>query len=330
MPLLLAITAYNFMSKQLVLIGGTANARLTAEVAKVLKITAIPVEVKKFKDGETYCRITQSVRGAEVFVIQSTSAPVNDNLLELLIIIDALKRASVKEITAIIPYYGYARQDRKAAPREPITARLIANLLETAGVHRIITFDLHTDQIQGFFNIPVDHLSVAPVLAQAIKAKKLNKPIIVTPDVGGTKRARRLAALLNLDLAIIDKRRTAANESEILNLIGNVEGKSAILVDDMIDTAGTISNAAQALKTHGAKDVYVCATHAILSDPAIERLSIPEIKEIIVTDSIELAPAKKIAKINIVSLAPFVASAIKCVFEGKSVGEMIQTEFKFN
>ncbi|MBD3164613.1 ribose-phosphate diphosphokinase [Candidatus Woesearchaeota archaeon] len=312
------------MKRHLTLLVGTASKKLGEKVATHLNEELTPINVKSFNDGETYIRINKSVRGSHVFVIQSTSPPVNDSLMELLITVDALKRASAKEITAVIPYFGYARQDRKSTSREPITAKLAANLLESAGVNRVVTFDLHVDQIQGFFNIPVDNLGAMPILARPIIEKKLKNAIIVSPDVGGAKRARRFAELLGVDMAIIDKRRTEHGKSEIMNLIGEVKGKTAILIDDIIDTAGTISNAASELAKRGAKDVYICATHALFSKDAVEKLGNKDIKEIIITDTIELPKEKITEKIKAVSLSKFLAELIDCIFEGSPMGVIVE------
>lgn len=312
------------MKKHITLLSGSSNPELAEKISKNLGIELTPVDIKRFNDGETYVRVEKSVRGSHVFIIQSTSPPVNDKLMELLILIDALKRASAKEITAIIPYYGYSRQDRKAASREPITAKLVASMIEKAGANRVVCFDLHVDQIQGFFNIPVDNLSGMPIIAKSLIDKKLKDVVIVSPDVGGATRARRLAKALDTDMAIIDKRRPAHGKSEIMNIIGEVEGKNAILIDDIIDTAGTISNAASAIKKKGAKDVYICATHAILSKEAIKKLSNEDIKEVIVTDSIKIPEEKKIPKIKVVSLAPFISELINCIFEGEPMGVIVE------
>jgi ribose-phosphate pyrophosphokinase len=316
------------MKKHINILGGSANPELAIKVSKHLGIDLTPIESKKFNDGETYVRITKSVRGSHVFVIQPTSTPANDNLMELLIIVDALKRASAKEITAVIPYYGYGRQDRKATSREPITAKLVADLLETAGIHRVVTFDLHVDQLQGFFNIPVDNLSAIPIIAKSLIEKKLHNAVIVSPDVGGATRARRLAKLLDVDIALIDKRRPAHGESQIINVIGDIKGKSAILVDDIIDTAGTISNAATELKKRGAKEIYVCAVHPVFSNEAIKKLSNPDIKEVIVTDTIKIPEEKKIDKIKVVSLAPFIAELISTIFEGSPMGIIVESKYE--
>ncbi len=315
------------MKKHITLLSGSANPELAKKISKRVGIELTPVETKRFNDGETYVRVGKSVRGSHVFIIQPTSPPVNDNLMELLILVDALRRASAKEITAIIPYYGYSRQDRKATSREPITAKLVASLIEQAGVDRVVTFDLHVDQIQGFFHIPVDNLIAMPILAKTIIEKKLDDIVVVSPDVGGATRARRLAEALDADMAIIDKRRTAHGESQIMNLIGDVEGKNAIIIDDIIDTAGTISNAASELKKCGAKEVYLCATHGILSKDAMKKLSNKDIKEVIITDTIN-TPKDKIDKIKTVSLAPFISELINCIFEGEPMGTVVQGKYE--
>ncbi|MBI2140278.1 ribose-phosphate pyrophosphokinase [Candidatus Woesearchaeota archaeon] len=308
------------MTEKISLIAGTANRPLAEEISTYLDVPLTPVEIKHFNDGETYAHIQKSVRGSIVFVIQPTSPPVNSHLMELLLIIDALKRASAKEITAVVPYYGYSRQDRKAQPREPISARLVANMIEKAGADRLVTFDLHADQIQGFFDIPVDNLEAHPILAEHILDLGIRDAIVVAPDVGGAKRARRLAQLLNTNLAIIDKRRPAHGKTEVLNIVGEVKGKNCILADDIIDTAGTISGAAKALKHKGAKDVYVCATHALFSGNAVEKLSIPEIKKVIITNSIFLEPQKRFSQLTVISLASILAESINTIFEGKAMG----------
>jgi ribose-phosphate pyrophosphokinase len=311
------------MAKRICLISGSANNELSKEISEYLKIPLTPAEIKKFNDGESYVHIEKSVRGANVFVIQPTSPDVNDHVMELLIMIDALKRASAKEITAVIPYYGYSRQDRKSTAREPISAKLVADLLEKAGVNRVVTFDLHVDQIQGFFNVPEDNLEALPLIAEYIIDKKLNDIVIVAPDVGGTKRARRLAQLLEVPLAIIDKRRPKHGEVEVMNIIGDVDGKTVLIVDDIIDSAGTISSAAKALKEKGAKEAYICATHGLLTGPAIERLSDPDIKEVILTNTIKLPKDKMIDKIKVISVAPLLAEGIKRIYEGEPMGVLL-------
>ncbi|MFH1564866.1 MAG: ribose-phosphate pyrophosphokinase [bacterium] len=315
------------MKQKLILISGTSNPQLASDIAKNLNVELTPTTIKKFNDGETYVRINESVRGSSVFVIQSTSTPVNDNLMELLITIDALKRASAKEITAVIPYYGYSRQDRKSTSREPITAKLVASMIETAGADRVVAVDLHVDQIQGFFNVPSDNLTAIPILAKAIADKKLKNIVVVAPDAGSATRVRRLADLLLVDLAIINKRRQAHGESKVMELIGDVKNKNAILLDDMIDTGGTIANAAAKLKKQGAKDVYICATHAIFSKDAIKKLDSKYVKEVLVTDTIKLPKSKQIPKIKVVSMAPFISELINCIFQGNPMGAVVEEKY---
>lgn len=309
---------------ELKLISGSANKKLAEEISSYLNVPLTPVEIKKFKDGEIYCHVKKSVRGSNIFLVQPLSPPVNENLMELLILVDTLKRASAKEITAVISYYGYARQDRKAEPREPISAKLVANLLTKAGVNRVVTFDLHADQIQGFFDIPLDNLGALLLIANYLLDKKLDDVVIVSPDAGGTTRARELGKLLNASLAIIDKRRPAHGEAKVMHIIGEVKGKTAILVDDLIDTAGTITKAAEALLEKGAKEIYVCATHAIFSEPAIERLKNKAIKEIIVTNTIDIPKKKLIKKIKVISLAQLLAESIKRIHEGTPMGFLFE------
>ncbi|AQX52959.1 ribose-phosphate diphosphokinase [Priestia flexa] len=299
-----------------------SNKALAEQIAKVIGVELGKCSVDRFSDGEVQINIEESIRGCDVFIIQSTSAPVNEHLMELLIMIDALKRASAKTINIVIPYYGYARQDRKARAREPITAKLTANLIEKAGATRIITLDLHAPQIQGFFDIPIDHLVGVPILGEYFKSKNLDDVVIVSPDHGGVTRARRLAERLKAPIAIIDKRRPRPNVAEVMNIVGQVEGKTAILIDDMIDTAGTITLAANALIESGAKEVYACCTHPVLSGPAIERIQNSKIKELAVTNSIALTEEKKIDKVTELSVAPLMAEAIIRVHEEESVSTL--------
>ncbi|RST71136.1 ribose-phosphate diphosphokinase [Siminovitchia acidinfaciens] len=301
-----------------------SNRALSQEIASAIGLELGKCTVNQFSDGEIQINIEESIRGCDVYVIQSTCEPVNKNLMELLIMIDALKRASAKTINIVIPYYGYARQDRKARAREPITAKLVANLIETAGATRVITLDLHAPQIQGFFDVPIDHLMGVPILADYFKEKEMANDdlVIVSPDHGGVTRARRLADRLKAPIAIIDKRRPRPNVAEVMNIVGNVEGKTAILIDDIIDTAGTITLAVNALKEAGAKDVYACCTHPVLSGPAIERIENSDLKELIVTNSIPLPEEKKIDKIKELSVAPLIAEAIIRVHENKSVSTL--------
>lgn len=299
-----------------------SNKALAEQIAKVIGVELGKCSVDRFSDGEVQINIEESIRGCDVFIIQSTSAPVNEHLMELLIMIDALKRASAKTINIVIPYYGYARQDRKARAREPITAKLTANLIEKAGATRIITLHLHAPQIQGFFDIPIDHLVGVPILGEYFKSKNLDDVVIVSPDHGGVTRARRLAERLKAPIAIIDKRRPRPNVAEVMNIVGQVEGKTAILIDDMIDTAGTITLAANALIESGAKEVYACCTHPVLSGPAIERIQNSKIKELAVTNSIALTEEKKIDKVTELSVAPLMAEAIIRVHEEESVSTL--------
>ncbi|MDI7260508.1 MAG: ribose-phosphate pyrophosphokinase [Thermodesulfobacteriota bacterium] len=298
---------------------GNSNTELVEKITKHLGTTIGKSLVKNFSDGEINVEINESVRGMDVFVVQSICYPVNTNLMELLILIDALKRASAERITAVLPYYGYARQDRKVSPRAPISAKLIADLITTAGASRILTVDLHAGQIQGFFNIPVDHLFAAPVLLDYLKGLK-NDVVIVSPDAGGVERARAYAKRLNTSLAIIDKRRESPNVSQVMNIIGDVEGMVAVLVDDLADTGGTLARAAYALMEKGAKTVYACCTHPVLSGRAVEILSEAPIEEIIVTDTIPLREeAKACPKIKIFSISSLLADAIRRIYEDESV-----------
>ncbi|RHW31805.1 ribose-phosphate diphosphokinase [Neobacillus notoginsengisoli] len=300
-----------------------SNFPLAAEIAKFIGVELGKCSVTRFSDGEIQINIEESIRGCDVYIIQSTGAPVNENIMELLIMIDALKRASAKTINIVMPYYGYARQDRKARAREPITAKLVANLLETAGATRVITLDLHAPQIQGFFDIPIDHLMGVPILSEHFRNRDLNGDIvIVSPDHGGVTRARRMAERLKAPIAIIDKRRPRPNVAEVMNIVGHIEGKVAILIDDIIDTAGTITLAANALAENGASAVYACCTHPVLSGPAIERIQNSNIKELVVTNTIELKDEKKIDKITALSVAPLIGEAIIRVHEEQSVSTL--------
>jgi ribose-phosphate pyrophosphokinase len=312
----------NYRDPKLKVFTCNANPQLAKEIADHIGLPLGNAEVVRFSDGEIQIKLNESVRGADVFVIQSTSAPVNQNLMELLIMVDALKRASAKSINVVIPYYGYARQDRKARARDPITARLVANLLETAGAHRVIAMDLHAIQIQGFFDIPVDHLLGVPILAKYFLEKDLPDIVVVSPDHGGVTRARKLAERLEAPLAIIDKRRPEPNVAEVMNIIGNIDGKTAILIDDIIDTAGTITLAANALVESGAKGVYACCTHPVLSGPAVERITNSKIEELIVTNTIALTDERLIPKISVLSVAPIIGEAIIRVHEELSVSKL--------
>jgi ribose-phosphate pyrophosphokinase len=300
-----------------------SNKPLAEEIAKVIGVELGKCSVTRFSDGEIQINIEESIRGCDVYVIQSTSSPVNENIMELLIMLDALKRASAKTINVVVPYYGYARQDRKARAREPITAKLVANLLETAGATRMITLDLHAPQIQGFFDIPTDQLMGVPILSEYFKGKELNGDIVVvSPDHGGVTRARKMAERLKAPIAIIDKRRPRPNVAEVMNIVGNIEGKIAILIDDIIDTAGTITLAANALVENGAKEVYACCTHPVLSGPAIERIQNSKIKELVITNTINLPEEKRMDKIVELSVAPLIGEAIIRVHEEQSVSTL--------
>jgi ribose-phosphate pyrophosphokinase len=302
---------------------GTAHRKFAEDVCEKLDVPLSSATVGKFSDGEINVKIDESVRGKDVFIIQPTGAPVNDNLMELLIMVDALRRSSAHTITAVIPFFGYARQDRKAAPRVPITAKLVANMLETAGVERVITIDLHAGQIQGFFDIPVDNLYGSLIFSNYIKGKNLKNPIIASPDVGGVARAREFAKELGLDMVIVDKRREKANESEVMNIIGDVKGKDVILIDDMVDTAGTMVKAASALKLKGATSVMACVTHPVLSGPAYERIEDGELDELVVSDSIPLKNTK-CSKIKVLSATAIFAEVIKRVYSNESVNTLFK------
>lgn len=301
---------------------GNSNFELAEQIAEIMGKQLGKSTVSKFSDGEVSVSLWETVRGIDVYIIQSTYKPVNDSLMELLIMIDAMKRASAGRINAVIPYYGYARQDRKAKARDPITAKLVANLLVSAGADRILTMDLHASQIQGYFDIPVDHLLGIPILVNYFKEKRLSDLVIVSPDHGSVTRARNMAHPLDAPIAIVDKRRPKANVSEVMNIIGDIEGKNCILVDDMIDTAGTITNAANALKELGAKDVYACATHPILSGPAIERITNSEIKELVLLNTAPIPEEKQIEKIKVLSVAPLFAEAMTRVFNNDSISRL--------
>lgn len=308
----------------IIIFTGNSNAPLVDRICKELGIDKGACVVSQFSDGEISIDIQETVRGKDVFVIQPTSGPVNDNLMELLIMIDALKRASAGRISAVVPYYGYARQDRKVRAREPITAKLVANLITIAGANRLIAMDLHAGQIQGYFDIPVDHLTAIPILAQYFKDQLGSENFAaVSPDLGGVTRTRAFSNKLdNIPIAIIEKRRPKANVSEVMNVIGTIEGKDCILVDDIVDTAGTICKAAEALKKYGAKKIYGCATHGVLSGPAIERLENSVLEKFVITDSILLPEDRKIDKIEVVSVAPLFADAIRRVHSNDSISKM--------
>ncbi|MCM8709584.1 ribose-phosphate diphosphokinase [Clostridium sp. SYSU_GA19001] len=313
--------------KDIKIFTGNSHKNLAKEIADILGVSVGQSNVGKFSDGEISVDINETVRGSDVFVVQSTNAPVNDNLMELLIMMDAFKRASAGRITAVIPYYGYARQDRKAKARDPITAKLVADILTAAGADRVLTMDLHAAQIQGYFNIPVDHLLGAPILAKYFIDKGFHERedvVVVSPDLGSVTRARKFADRLHAPIAIIDKRRPKANVSEIMNVIGDVKDKIVILIDDVIDTAGTICNAANALADMGAKEVYACCTHSVLSGPAIERIEKSAIKELTMLNTINLPQEKKLDKFKILSVAPVFADAIRRIYEDMPVSKLFE------
>ena len=308
----------------------SSNRPLAEKIAEAVGLELGKISISRFSDGEVKVNVEESIRGAHVYIVQSTSDPVNDNLMELLIMIDALRRASAKTINVVMPYYGYARQERKAQSREPITAKLVANMITSAGADRVLTLDLHAPQIQGFFDIPVDHLIGVPLLADYFLEKGLfgEDVVVVSPDHGGVVRARKLADFLKSPIAIIDKRRPRPNVSEVMNIIGDVAGKKCIIIDDMIDTAGTITLAAAALLDKGADSVYACCTHAVLSGPAVERLDESEIKEVIVTDSIQQPEGRHLDKLQTISVGTLVGEAIKRIHENRSVSPLFQEKFK--
>jgi ribose-phosphate pyrophosphokinase len=301
---------------------GNSNHELAEEIASIMGKPLGKSTVSKFSDGEISVSLWETVRGIDTYIVQSTCDPVNDSLMELLIMIDAMKRASAGRINAVIPYYGYARQDRKAKARDPITAKLVADIITSAGADRVVTMDLHAPQIQGYFNIPVDHLLGMPILVKYFREMRLDDLVIVSPDHGSVTRARNMAHPLDAPIAIVDKRRPKANVSEIMNIIGDIEGKNVVLVDDMIDTAGTITNAANMMKDMGAKEVYACATHPILSGPAIERIQDSAIKELVLLNTIPLPAVKKINKIKLLSVAPLFAEAMIRIFTNDSISRL--------
>jgi ribose-phosphate pyrophosphokinase len=315
-------TGYKRVNRELKVFSGNANLSLAQEICKYLKIPLGKINLTKFSDGELYCQILENVRGKDVFIIQPTCCPVNSNLMELLIMIDAFKRSSATRITAVMPYYGYARQDRKDKPRVPISSKLVADLLTAAGTDRILSMDLHAGQIQGFFDIPVDHLYAMPVLIDHLKRMRLPDLTVVSPDAGGVERARSFAKRLNADLAIVDKRRTAPNEAEIMNVIGEVDGRNVVICDDMIDTAGTLVNTAIALRKKKAKKIFACATHGILSGPAIGRLRNAPIEGIIVTNTVSMDASKILPNMTILSVAKILGKAIQSIHEETSVSNL--------
>ncbi len=322
--------AYSFSSSEglppmnkLKIFAGNSNLPLAREICGQLAVPLGSAKVRNFSDGEIMVEVGENVRGRDVYVIQSTCAPTNNNLMELLVMCDALKRASAERITAVIPYFGYARQDRKVAPRTPITSKLVADLITTAGADRVLSMDLHAGQIQGFFNIPVDHLYAAPVILEDISSRFRGKVVVVSPDAGGTERARAFAKRLDAGLAIIDKRRSGPNVSEVMHIIGDVVGKPCVIVDDMIDTAGTLCQAAKALQSEGASEIYACATHAVLSGPALERINESCLQEVLVTNSIPTdGKLKDCSKLRILSVAELLAEAIRRIHGDESVSSL--------
>lgn len=311
------------MNDDLQLFAGSAHRRLAEDIAAYIGVNLGDIEIGKFSNGETRISVQESVRGQDVFIIQPTCQPANDTLMELLIVIDALKRASARRINAVIPYYGYARQDRKVRPREPITAKLVANLLTTAGADRVVTVDLHAGQIQGFFDVPVDHLTAIPLIAEFIRSLGLEEAAVVSPDSGGVPRARELSNRLGVGLAIIDKRRSGPNQVDEMTIIGHVAGRDVVIVDDIIDTAGTITMGASMLKERGARRVFACCTHPVLSGPAVERLAKAPLDGIIVTDSLPLSEeAARLRNLRVLSVAPLVGEAILRIHQHLSVSKL--------
>jgi ribose-phosphate pyrophosphokinase len=309
--------------KRLMVFSGTAYPELGEEVATGIGVTLGAVDVSRFSNGEIYVRYLESVRGVDAFVVQTCAESVNDNLMELLLMIDALKRASAKRITAVMPYYGYSRQDKKTLAREPISAHLVADLITVAGADRVISVDLHAGQIQGFFDFPLDHVTALPLLASYVVQKNLSNLVVVSPDAGRVKVAKKLSDRLHVPMAIMHKRRPDKNVAEIVHVIGEVDGMNCVLIDDMVDTASTMVEAADALKKYGAEEIYACATHPILSGSAVERIELSSIKELVVTNSLPLPPDKKIDKITVLSIAPLLANTITAVFKEESVSEIV-------
>ena len=312
----------NIHGKDIKIFAANSSKELAQKIADQMGMPLCKCEVSTFSDGEIAVSIQETVRGSDVFVVQSTNAPVNNNLMELLIMIDALKRASAGRITAVMPYYGYARQDRKSKSRDPITAKLVADLITTAGADRVLTMDLHAAQIQGFFNIPLDHLVGMPILAREFVKKGIEDLVVVSPDLGSVTRARNFANFLDAPIAIIDKRRPKANVSEVMNIIGDIKDKNVVIIDDIIDTAGTLCNAANALKERGAKSVRACATHGVLSGPAIQRIKDSAIEELILLDTIQLPEEKHLDKIDVVTVAEVFAEAIKRIYNDQCLSSM--------
>jgi ribose-phosphate pyrophosphokinase len=311
------------MAYELKLFSGNANRPLAEEIAQLLRMRLGDADVSRFSDGEVYVQINENVRGQDVFVIQPTCPPVNDTLMELLVMMDAFKRASARRITAVLPYYGYGRQDRKVMPRVPITAKLVADLITAAGCHRLLAVDLHAGQIQGFFNIPVDHLFAAPpVIVDYLAKKDLQDLVLVSPDAGGVERARAIAKRLNAGLAIIDKRRDGPNVALFMYLIGDVKNKDVVVIDDMIDTAGTLIQAVEAVKREGARRVLACAVHGVLSGPALKRIEESPLEEVIITNSVPMTPGKASPKVHVLSVAPLLAEAIRRIHDEESVSTL--------
>ena len=310
------------MAYELKLFSGNANRALAEEIAQYLRVPVSDAEVTRFSDGEIYVQVNENVRGADVFLVQPTCPPVNDTLMELLIMVDAMRRASARRITAVLPYYGYARQDRKVQPRVPISAKLVADLLEAAGIDRLLALDLHAGQIQGFFSVPVDHLFAAPVIIDYLGKKDLRDPVIVSPDAGGVERARAIAKRLNASLAIIDKRREGPGSAMAMHLIGDVRGKDAVVIDDMIDTAGTLIQAVTALEREGARRILACGVHAVLSGPAMARIGTSPLEEIVVTNSVPVSREKRAARVTVLSVAPLLGEAIRRIHDEESVSTL--------
>ncbi len=312
----------NFSAKRLKIFSGNAHPALAEEIARYIGVPLGQSSITRFSDGEIRLSISESVRGCDAYIIQPTCNPVNENLMELLIMADALRRASARRITAVVPYYGYARQERKTKARDPISAKLVANLMVAAGTRRVMAMDLHAGAIQGFFDIPLDHLLGLPILAEYYRSKRLSDVVLVSPDLGGVTRTRDLAERLGAEIAILEKRRPSPNVAKIMNLIGDVDGKTVIMTDDLIDTAGTITLGAEALMNRGAKEVYACCTHPVLSGPAIDRIQNSCLKEVVVTNTIPLPEEKQIDKIKVLSVAPLLGEAIMRVHEDRSVSEL--------
>lgn len=315
-------------ANKMLIFSGNGNRALAEEICETQKTRLGNVEVKRFSEGEIFVKINEDVRGKDVFLVQPTSPPVNDNMMELLIMIDALRRASASRITAVLPYYGYARQDRKDRPRVPITAKLVANLIVNAGADRVLTIDLHAGQIQGFFDIPLDNLFAVNVFVDYFTAKNLKDLVVISPDVGGIKMARAYAKRLNAELAIVDKRRIDDKDTEVMHIMGEVNGKNALIVDDIIATAGSIVEATCALKKEGAKDVYAAITHPVLSGPAVDRIKKSDIKELVVTNTIMVEKEKKISKIKVLSIAGLLGEAINRIHSEESISALFDEDFK--